>query len=396
MSIYLFKHPLCKGGVRWEKSTSIPKEHRPKLVEVSSVRDTLVKVLADRAPAPTIVRTIEAYLPFLYGVISVPNLATTRHLSISWSSCVTSKQRLCPMQNVFFEAVSVHYLYAYATSILAHVSLLESHKDGLFSTAIPGAIKHLLKSASILTFTKANLLPYVVMLPAQRPVELLPAFNDAMVSLFLAQAQSLIVVKAEESGKMPSLIAKLSLSVYDRSNAALLYLKSLLADYHELASDFLIHIEELGNLFKIKAFRYLAKSLYDDRECGKAVALLRACRDHFDSIAVAETGRSVYWSEIVKLERKDVKRTLSQYETDLNIVFFQSVPPLEHIPIPESLHIAEVGQWSPPEKAFSFGEEQQPQGDGEPLGMQGMDDVEKDGEKKEEEEVKGEDDSKDE
>ncbi|KAL0225076.1 hypothetical protein RCL1_002988 [Eukaryota sp. TZLM3-RCL] len=348
--IYLFKHPLIRS-VKWEKAIDSSKGFKPKLVEITTVRDQLVRVLSDKRPAAEIVSAVESYLPFLYSLVAVgEEIKTTRHCSILWSSCVSRRTLLSESSNVNFEVIMTHITYSYAMSVLAHGELMNGARENTFHQSIPLALKHLLKAAGVVRSLKqayANLLH----VPPDRPVEAIAIYGEALSLLYQAEAQALVVLRAEEAGTARSVVARLCMEVYAKSAETLKTLQSLRNDYNELLPDFITHIEELGNLFKAKAFRFLGGESYKVDQCGEAVAYLKLARDHFSTLS-ANPNRPNFYANVLSEEKKNIEDELHKYQTELSLVFFQSVPNPVDLKVPDPVGLCEPVDFAAPEPIF--------------------------------------------
>ncbi|KAL0224015.1 hypothetical protein P9112_003405 [Eukaryota sp. TZLM1-RC] len=351
--IYLFRHPSTKT-LRFEKAIQSNKEFKGTLTEISTIRDGLVRILHDRRPAAEILQNIDAYLPHLEAIMVSLNAesapSTTRHLSPTWTSCVMKKSLQCSIQSLAYEAVMVYTLLAYATSVQAHLELFEAHKGGTFEMTLPSAAKLLLRSAGIIK----SLAPHytsLFKLPLERPVECLSTFGEALIALFEAEAQALIVEKAV-SDKSPLVIAKLCFGVFDKCNAALSILKSMTSDYSDLSPDFVVFIEELGNFYRAKGLRNQAMKMFSNDKAGEAVGLLRAARDHINHITSPPGSRAPYFAEIFQNEVKEIENLLERYNSELTLVYFQSVVPIENIILEESFVIVEPIEYKTVEPEF--------------------------------------------
>ncbi|KAH7416057.1 hypothetical protein KP509_14G073100 [Ceratopteris richardii] len=286
---------------------------------------------------------VERYIPLLqnlmFRVESLDNNAKvsqwTSDLRIRWTSVLTTSGpfgltalKYYRVDNLRFELALILFLYG---------GLLRERALEVISTDLVEAATLFRKAAGVYQHMAHDVLP---MLQGQQPSERIPECESAMATVMslicLAEAQAVIVQKAEEKATSGSLLAKLHYGVVQFLEEANGLLQSHSTIFLDLSEKFKRFINTCMILHEGRSQIYIANEFKKQEKLGVAVGVLRYAANKFQG---RTPGGEESWKSIFKQEADRLGDLLRKCEHQNDFIWREKPARVDELPILEGKKI---------------------------------------------------------
>ncbi|MCO5572311.1 hypothetical protein L7F22_026064 [Adiantum nelumboides] len=234
------------------------------------------------------VQKVERYIPLLQNlVVRVESSSSnaripqwTSELKIRWTSVLTSSGpfglaalKFYRVDNLRFELAMVFFLYG---------GLLRERALEVLSTDLVEAATLFRKAAGVFQHMAQELLPPLQALPSsERIPEVTSTMSSIMCLICLAEAQAVIVRKAEEKANSGSLLAKLHYGVVQFLEEANSLLQIHSSEFSDVSDKLKRFINTCIILHEARSQVYIANDYKKQESLGIAVGILRYAMNKF-------------------------------------------------------------------------------------------------------------------
>ncbi|CAI2166098.1 17868_t:CDS:2 [Funneliformis geosporum] len=345
------------------------------------VRATLKEAKKTEGPKDytKILKTIDDYLPYLFGIIDClegGQLKLKKEIETSWSctlsDSVLKKKPHVLCKGIYYELIFVLLTYGYAYADWA-TSIIENDKNDKNDLRLRQAADLLYKAGGIFAYIGEQVCPKWDKKSVSKPSDVLMEIPTSMSKIALADANSIAIRKALMQQTSSSLLAKLAFGVsghYEMANGLIKSLK----DPSKVCSDFRKYISN-GTLFhqvclhlwvvsaiKIQSGSYmpiaalgkkfLAQDAYEHQQYGKAVGFITEAKDAFHLLT---RSKLITISLHATQEYEEVKNLHTIYVNYNNRVAYEEVPTKADLQalIPCGRVLQELTKYDPPLPSFS-------------------------------------------
>ncbi|CAA2989631.1 Hypothetical predicted protein [Olea europaea subsp. europaea] len=184
--------------------------------------------------------------------------------------------------------------------------------------------------------------PLQTAFPPERPPEATSGVSSVMSLICLADAQAVIVRKAEENGNTGRLLAKLHYGVREFLVEAIDVLHLATKECKDISSALSEFISSCKILHEMKSFKYLAESLRSDGQIGTAIGVLQRALANAKRVPREESWRLVS-NQVID----DLTQLLRKYEYENDFVWHEKVPKIDELPFPQAVKVVSFIPYQP-------------------------------------------------
>lgn len=287
---------------------------------------------------------VERYIPLLQNlVIRVEAAANnnarvsqwTSELKIRWTSALASSgpfgfsaQKFYRVDNLRFELGMVFFLYG---------GLLRERALEVISTDLVEAATLFRKAAGVFQHMAQDVFPPLQPLP---PSERLPEVSTTMATIMslicLAEAQAVIVRKAEEKATSGSLLAKLHFGVVQLLEEGNSLLQTHSYEWNDLSEKIKRFINTCMVLHEARSQAYVANEFKKQEKLGVAVGILRYAMNKFQE---GKAPGEEAWKVVFRQEADAVGELLRKCENQNDFIWREKLPRLDELPVLEGKKI---------------------------------------------------------
>eukprot|EP00250_Pteridium_aquilinum_P010801 c19633_g1_i1 orf=493-1632(+) len=285
---------------------------------------------------------VERYIPLLQNLVvrveSASNNALvsqwTSELRIRWTSVLSSSGpfglaalKYYRVDNLRFELGMVLFLYG---------GLLRERALEVIMTDLVEAATLFRKAAGVFQYMAQDVLPSLQPLPsAERIPEVSPTMATVMSMICLAEAQAVIVRKAEQKATSGSLLAKLHYGVVQLLEEGNNLLQTHSCEWNDLSEKLRRFINTCMILHEARSQIYIANEFKKQEKLGVAVGILRYAMNKFQGKSPGEDA----WKTIFKQEADALGDLLRKCENQNDFIWREKLPRLDELPILEGKKI---------------------------------------------------------
>ncbi|MCO5564320.1 hypothetical protein L7F22_017980 [Adiantum nelumboides] len=285
---------------------------------------------------------VERYIPLLQNlVVRVESSSSnaripqwTSELKIRWTSVLTSSGpfglaalKFYRVDNLRFELAMVFFLYG---------GLLRERALEVLSTDLVEAATLFRKAAGVFQHMAQEVLPPLQVLPAsERIPEVTSTMATIMCLICLAEAQAVIVRKAEEKANSGSLLAKLHYGVVQFLEEANSLLQTHSSEFSDVSEKLKRFINTCMILHEARSQVYIANDYKKQESLGIAVGILRYAMNKFQGKSPGEES----WKAVFRQEADVLGELLRKCENQNDFIWREKLPRLDELPILEGKKI---------------------------------------------------------
>lgn len=294
---------------------------------------------------------LERYLPLLENLVirvqSASNNAQifqwTTDLKIRWTSVLCGSGpfglatlRYSRVDNLRYELGMVLFLYG---------GLLRERALEVLHTDLVEAATLFRKAAGVYQHMAEEVLPPLQgVLPPDRIPEATTSMATIMSIVCLAEAQAVIVRKAEEKATSGGLLAKLHYGVVQLLEEASNLLRVHVGDWNDVSEKFRRFINTCSILHEARSQRYIASDYKKMEKLGVAVGILRYAMNKLQGKSPGEEA----WKAVFKQEVDALGDLLRKCENENEFIWREKPPRLDELPVLEGKKIVAPVNYQPP------------------------------------------------
>eukprot|EP00249_Psilotum_nudum_P001349 c13793_g1_i1 orf=295-1434(-) len=310
----------------------------------SQLAPAIAREMAGGVTSPILqdLQKAERYLPLLENLVICVEAAShnaqivqwTSDLKLRWTSALSAvgpfglaTLKYFRIDNLRFELGMVLFLYG---------ALLRERALEVLPTDLVEAATLFRRAAGVYCHMAQDVLPPLhTVLPADRPPEATASMASIMSIICLAEAQAVIVQKAEEKATSKALLAKLHYGIVQLLEDAGNLLQMHTGDWNDVSEKFRRFIMTCSILHEARSQRYIASELKKIEKLGIAVAVLRYAMNRVQGKSPGEDA----WKTVFRQEADALGDLLRKCENENEFIWHERLPRLEDLPVLEGKKI---------------------------------------------------------
>lgn len=285
---------------------------------------------------------VERYIPLLQNLVVRVESANnnlrvsqwTSELKIRWTSVLASSGpfglaalKYYRVDNLRFELGMMFFLYG---------GLLRERALEVISTDLVEAATLFRKAAGVFQHMAQDVLPPLQpMPPSERIPEVSSTMATVMSMICLAEAQAVIVRKAEEKATSGSLLAKLHYGVVQLLEEGNNLLQTHSYEWNDLSERLRRFLNTCMILHEARSQIYIANEFKKQEKLGVAVGVLRYAVNKFQGKSPGEDA----WKAVFKQEADALGDLLRKCENQNDFIWREKLPRLDELPVLEGKKI---------------------------------------------------------
>lgn len=285
---------------------------------------------------------VERYIPLLQNLVVRVESANnnlrvsqwTSELKIRWTSVLASSGpfglaalKYYRVDNLRFELGMLFFLYG---------GLLRERALEVISTDLVEAATLFRKAAGVFQHMAQDVLPPLQpMPPSERIPEVSSTMATVMSMICLAEAQAVIVRKAEEKATSGSLLAKLHYGVVQLLEEGNNLLQTHSYEWNDLSERLRRFLSTCMILHEARSQIYIANEFKKQEKLGVAVGVLRYAVNKFQGKSPGEDA----WKAVFKQEADALGDLLRKCENQNDFIWREKLPRLDELPVLEGKKI---------------------------------------------------------
>lgn len=293
---------------------------------------------------------LERYLPLLENLVihvEAANRSTqifqwTSNLRIRWTSVILSSgpfgmsaSKYFRVDDLRFELGMILFLYG---------GMLRERALEVLSTDLVEAATLFRKAAGVYQHMAQEVLPALqAVLPPERIPEATTSMATIMSCICLAEAQAVIVRKAEEKATSGGLLAKLHYGVVQLLEEASTILRVQSGDWNDVSDRFKRFINTSMALHEARSQRYIAFDYKKMENLGIAVGVLRYAMSKLQGKSPGEEA----WRAVFKQEADALGDLLRKCENENDFIYREKPAGLDELPVLEGKKIVAALNYEP-------------------------------------------------
>eukprot|EP01089_Gocevia_fonbrunei_P001650 TRINITY_DN1153_c0_g1_i3.p1 TRINITY_DN1153_c0_g1~~TRINITY_DN1153_c0_g1_i3.p1 ORF type:complete len:377 (-),score=48.54 TRINITY_DN1153_c0_g1_i3:63-1193(-) len=331
--IYPFFIPKTKPIELYKIILSDDVVSKDNLQAITAKRDAMIQNLNSGDNMQMIIKSIEAYFPYVYALAcsieNNPNLRLATPLGFSWTSSLrksrhrtgSRKMHICFGYN--YELIMVLMTYGIAHWNRAAEFLGLPSEDN-----IKAAANQLRIAAGIFDHLTQIEIPRWYNAPPERALECTRYVAQTLQSICLAITQQMAISQALAGATSKLLVAKLTIEVSNLFSSAQASIKSS-PDYKVVSKEFLTWLDLQVNLSKALHYKLLGQVSYDNGKVGEAVSFASLGIKHSNDLdkifqkKVKTNNRLIKFENAIKQTKEDVEHRYRKFKLDNDHVSFQ-------------------------------------------------------------------------